>query len=312
MPRRLPPLNALRAFEAAGRLGSLTAAAEELHVTHGAISKAVAQLEDWLGVALFDRPGRKIRLSSVGRRYQEEVARALDGLDEATRRCTEAGRSRTLVVNALPTFAMRWLLPRLPGFHRSHPGIELRLVTSDAPIALTSGDFDVAIRRGPETWPGFEATPFLAEREIPVLSQKLLDRLPLDSAADLARHTLLHAETRPGAWRRWLATAGVETLSPAANQHFDHFYLALQAAVDGLGVALGPLPVIDDEIAAGRLIAPLAGPAVPTRAYCLVVPAARAADPVIRDFCGFLMEQGKGAPTAAGAPPETILAGGEE
>lgn len=295
MPRRLPPLNALRAFEAAGRLGSLTAAAEELHVTHGAISKAVAQLEDWLGVTLFDRPGRKIRLNGVGRRYQEEVARALDGLDEATRRCTEAGRPRTLVVNALPTFAMRWLLPRLSPFHRLHPGIELRLVTSDAPLALISGDFDVAIRRGPETWPGFEATPFLAEREIPVLSRRLLDRLPLKQPADLARHTLLHAETRPGAWRRWLAVAGVETLNPAANQHFDHFYLALQAAVDGLGVALGPLPVIDDEIAAGRLIAPLAGPAVPTRAYCLVVPAARAADPVIRDFCRFIVEQGKHA-----------------
>jgi LysR family transcriptional regulator, glycine cleavage system transcriptional activator len=294
--RHLPPLNALRAFEAAGRLGSLTAAAEELHVTHGAISKAVAQLEGWLGVMLFDRPGRKIRLSAAGRLYQEAVGRALDGLDEATRRCTEARRPRTLVVNALPTFAMRWLLPRLPPFHRTHLDIELRLVTSDAPLASPGGDFDVAIRRGPENWPGFQATPFLEEREIPVLSPRLLDRLPLKTAADLANHTLLHAETRPGAWRRWLAAAGVEPLRPAGNQHFDHFYLALQAAVDGLGVVLGPLPVIDDEIEAGRLVAPLAGPAVPARAYCLVVPMARTGDPMVQAFCGFLMEQGAGPP----------------
>lgn len=293
MPRRLPPLNALRAFEAAGRLGSLTAAAEELHVTHGAISKAVMQLEDWLGVMLFERPGRKIRLSAAGRLYQEAAGRALDGLDEATRRCTEAGRPRTLVVNALPTFAMRWLLPRLPPFHRSHPGIELRLVTSDAPLATLGGDFDVAIRRGPESWPGFEATPFLAEREIPVVSPRLLDRLKLAEPGDLAQHTLLHAETRPGAWRRWLTAAGVESLTAAGNQHFDHFYLALQAAVDGLGVALGPLPVIQDEIAAGRLVAPFSGPAVPARAYCLIVPQTRIGDPMIRAFCDFLTAQGE-------------------
>ena len=292
MPRRLPPLNALRAFEAAGRLGSLTAAAAELYVTHGAISKAVAQLEAWLGVRLFDRPGRKIRLSAEGRRYQEAVAQALDALDEATRRCTEAGRPRTLVVNALPTFAMRWLLPRLPPFHRLHPGIELRLITSDAPLALIGGDFDVAIRRGPEAWPGFHATPFLAEREIPVLSPKLFERLPLARAEDLVQHMLLHAETRPGAWRRWLGVAGVETLMPAGNQHFDHFYLALQAAVDGLGVALGPLPVIQDEIDAGRLIATLEGPAVPARAYCLIVPAAPASDPMVLAFCRFLIDEG--------------------
>jgi len=294
VPRHLPPLNAVRAFEAAGRLGSLTAAAEELHVTHGAISKAVAQLEAWLGVRLFDRPGRKIRLSAAGQLYLESVSKSLDGLDEATRRCTAAGRPSALVVNALPTFAMRWLLQRLPSFHRTHPGIELRLVTSDAPIALLSGSFDVAIRRGPEPWPGFEAMPFLAEREMPVLSPRLLERLPLTQASDLARHMLLHAETRPGAWRRWLAAAGVEGLNPAGNQHFDHFYLALQAAVDGLGVALGPLPVIDDEIEAGRLVMPLAGPAVPARAYCLVVPLARTGDPMVQAFCDFLKEQGAG------------------
>ena len=172
----------------------------------------------------------------------------------------------------------------------------MRLVTSDAPIAQVSGSFDVAIRRGPEPWPGFQATPFLAEREIPVLSPRLLERLPLGSAADLARHTLLHAETRPGAWRRWLGVAGVPALNPAGNQHFDHFYLALQAAVDGLGVALGPLPVIDDEIEAGRLVMPLAEPAVPARAYCLVVPTARAGDPMVQAFCDFLKEAGAGPP----------------
>jgi LysR family glycine cleavage system transcriptional activator len=294
MSRRLPPLNAVRAFEAAARLGNLSAAAEELHVTHGAISKAVAQLEAWLGVQLFERPGRRVRLNPTGQAYQVALGEAFDLLDAATRRCGEAGRSRILVINALPTFAMRWLLPRLPRFHRAHPGVELRLVTSDAPLAALASDFDVAIRRGPEVWPGYVSEPFLAEREVPVLSPALLARQPLANAADLARHTLLHAETRPGAWRRWLGVAGLDGLVPAANQQFDHFYMALQAAIDGLGVVLGPRPVIDDELKAGRLVASLAGPEVESRAYCRVVPQARAADGVIGDFCRFLAEEGAG------------------
>jgi LysR family glycine cleavage system transcriptional activator len=294
MSRRLPPLNALRAFEAAARLGNLSAAAEELHVTHGAISKAVAQLEAWLGVTLFERPGRRVRLNATGQTYQLALGEAFDLLDAATRRCGEAGRPRMLVVNALPTFAMRWLLPRLPRFQRGHPEVELRLITSDAPLAAQTGDFDVAIRRGPEAWPGYDWAPFLAEREVPVLSSALLARQPIADVGDLARHTLLHAETRPGAWRRWLGAAGVEGLVPTANQHFDHFYMALQAAIDGLGVVLGPRPVIDDELKAGRLVAPLAGPLVESRAYCRVVPQARAADSVIRDFCLFLAAEGAG------------------
>jgi len=295
MSRRLPPLNALRAFEAAGRLGSLSAAAEELHVTHGAISKAVAQLEDWLGLELFERPGRRVRLNPVGQEYRLALGRILDQLETATRRCAEAGRSRTLVVNALPTFAMRWLLPRLPRFQRAHPGVELRLVTSDAPLAAVGAEFDVAIRRGPEAWAGYDVAPFLVEREVPVLSPALMVRFPIAEPSDLARHVLLHAETRPGAWARWFKVAGIDGLPPAGNQHFDHFYMALQAAIDGLGVVLGPRPVIDEELKAGRLVAPFAGPAVESRAYCRVVPQARAADSVIRDFCGFLAEEGAAA-----------------
>jgi len=262
-------------------------------VTHGAISKAVAQLEDWLGTTLFERPGRRVRLNAVGQTYQRDLSEAFDRIDAATRRCGEAGRARTLVVNALPTFAMRWLLPRLPKFQRDHPAVELRLVTSDLPLAAQSGDFDVAIRRGPEAWPGYEQEPFLIEHEVPVLSPALFARLPIRRASDLAAHALLHAETRPGAWRRWFVAAGIEALAPAANLQFDHFYMALQAAIDGLGVVLGPRPIIDDELEAGRLVAPLTGPLVESRAYCRVVPHARSGDSVIRAFSDFLAAEGQ-------------------
>jgi LysR family glycine cleavage system transcriptional activator len=294
MARSLPPLNALQSFEAAARLGSISAGAEELHVTHGAISRQVRVLEDWVGVRLFERAGRRVRLTEAGRAYLDAVRPALDGIAEATRRLTDAGGDRALAVNALPTFTMRWLLPRLTRFQRRRPGVELRLVSSDQPLA-GAGGFDVAIRRGPGPWPGCVATPFLSEWEIPVCSPKLLAERPIKRPADLARHTLLHAETRPDAWRRWLAAAGVPRLA-AERQRFDHFYLALQAASDGLGVALGPLPILADDLAAGRLVAPLPGPLSPARGYVRVVPETRARDPVVRAFCAWLDEEGAASP----------------
>jgi LysR family glycine cleavage system transcriptional activator len=191
---------------------------------------------------------------------------------------------------------MRWLLPRLAGFQRLHPETELRLVTADEPIErLAPGAFDVAIRRALGAWPaGLTGAPFLAEHEIPVCAPALLARDAIATPADLARHTLLHADKRPGGWARWLAAAGVpEVERAAARQRFDHFYLTLQAAADGLGVALGPLPIVADDLAAGRLVAPLEGPLVPSPSYCWVVSAGLAGDAPARAFCAWLTDEGK-------------------
>lgn len=296
MENRLPPLNALRAFEAAARLGSFTAAAEALHVTHGAVSRQVRALEDWLGLALFARHGRRVLLTEQGRDYLHAVQTGFDTIIAATRRLAESRSRRQVMINALPTFTMHWLLPRLTRFQLRFPGVELRMVTSDAPLSTVAGGFDVAIRRGPGDWTGYIAGEFLVEHEIPVCSPALLERIPLKEPRDLGRHTLLSSVNRAHHWERWLALAGVADLAGARRQQFDHFYLALQAAVDGLGVTLGPRPVIDDELASGRLVAPLAGPMVRSRAYCWVMPKSRAADPVLKAFCDWLAEEATGHP----------------
>jgi LysR family glycine cleavage system transcriptional activator len=293
MRRRLPPLSSLRAFEAAARRGSFTGGAEELLVTHGAISRQIASLEEWLATPLFDRLGRRVRLTGAGRDYLDSMSRAFDIMADATRRLTEATAVKTLTVNALPTFSMRWLLPRLAGFQQRHPELALRLVTSDRPLNEAGEPFDVAIRRGPDIWPDCEAAPFLAEWEVPVMSPALAARLPVRRAADLAAHTLLHADTRPGAWRRWLAAAGERDLPVAGQQRFDHFYLTLQAAADGLGVALGPLPILADELAAGRLVAPLDGPRLEARGYWHVTPQARVNDIAVRALNDWLDQEGQ-------------------
>ncbi|WP_374347641.1 transcriptional regulator GcvA [Chitinimonas sp.] len=284
----LPPLNALRAFESAARLESFSAAANELFVTHGAVSKQIKQLEEWLGAKLFERTGGRVKLTEVGWRYLIQVQDGLDIIANATAQIREPSRQRRMVVNSTPTFAMHWLLPQLSEFQEQHPDIALHLLTSDRDISRLDTPFDLAIRRGPGDWPGHISKPFLDEWELPLCSPQLLASRPISQPSDLVNHTLLTADTRPTAWQRWLTLAGVPDLKPAATQQFDHFYLALQAARDGLGVALGPMPMMQAEIASGRLIAPLAGPVVPVRGYCWIVPRTATNDPAITAFCQWL------------------------
>ncbi|GAB7126860.1 transcriptional regulator GcvA [Silvimonas sp. JCM 19000] len=291
MPLTLPPLNALRAFESAARLESFSAAADEMFVTHGAVSKQIRQLEDWLGARLFERAGGRVRLTDAGWRYLVQVQDGLDIISNATAELLQPDQQRRLVINSTPTLAMHWLMPRLKDFRARHPDVELRLMTSDRDIGRVETPFDVAIRRGPADWPGYVAKPFLQETELPLCSPRLLAQLPLARPADLAAHTLLYADTRPTAWQRWLTLAGMPDLKPAATQQFDHFYLTLQAAMEGLGVTLGPLPMMQAEIDAGRLVAPLPGPLATVRGYCWVVPRLLMDEPAIGAFCHWLEQQ---------------------
>ncbi len=288
MTRQLPPFPALRAFEAAARHESFSAAGDELHVTHGAISRQVAALEAWLGRPVFQRYGKRVRLTDEGRRYLASVSDAFDRIALATDTLRNTAPAHVLRINALPTLAMKWLLPRLSRFQRDMPNVELKLSTSNAPLDTLEGQFDVAIRSSPGRWPGRATGQFLDETLVPVCSPALLRRMPIDGPDDLARHVLLHSDTRPDAWRDWFEAAGLP-MRGRRKQSFDHFYLALQAAVDGLGVALGPLPLIDDELASGRLVVPLDGPHVATRRYWWI--AAREAPPEVAKFCAWLDAQ---------------------
>ncbi|MBM3114329.1 transcriptional regulator GcvA [Jeongeupia naejangsanensis] len=294
MSQTLPPLNALRIFEAAARLESFSAAANELFVTHGAVSKQIKQLEEWLSVQLFERAGGRVKLTDAGWRYLVQVQDGFDIIANATQQLMQPNRQRRLVINSTPTLAMYWLLPHLAQFQREHPDVELRLMTSDRDISRLDAPFDVAIRRGPGDWPGYVSKPFLDEWELPLCSPALLNRLPINTPADLAGHTLLYADTRPTAWQRWFTLAGVPDLKPAATQQFDHFYLALQAAMDGLGVTLGPLPMMQAELENGSLIAPLPAPIVPVRGYCWIAPRSAMNDPSIAAFCQWLERSAEG------------------
>ena len=261
-------------------------------MTHGAISRQVRALEAWLETPLFDRNGRRVTPNEAGRRYQTDLQRAFDNIADATDRVRAAGKVQQLVVDALPTFAMRWLLPRLAQFQQRFPHVQLRLLSSDAKLHPASGGFDVAVRRGPITLKGCNTKLFLREYEVPVCSPALLRRRRIKSPEDLQHHTLLYADTRPNAWARWLTQAEVPNLVPRARQHFDHFYLALQAAIDGLGVALGPLPIINDELLRGSLVAPLRGPRTRAQGYCWVVPERSASRIEVAAFCSWLDEGG--------------------
>jgi LysR family transcriptional regulator, glycine cleavage system transcriptional activator len=272
---RLPPLNAIKAFEAAARLGSFTRAAGELGVTHGAVSRQIRLLEDWLGAPMFRRTSRNAVATPAGAELLAAAGPVLDRLAEAALRLRSAtSATGPIRVSALPTFAMRWLIPRLSHFEREHPGIELRILTASTPGEQFRMEVEAVIS-GPVRQPGWVGRRFLSETRLPVLSPALMRRCPLRRPDDLVRHTLLHSATLPEAWPRWLAAAGVPQLQPTRDQLFEHFYFGIQAAIEGLGVLMGPLALVADELREGRLVIPIPEPALRTRGYFAYVRAAR-------------------------------------
>lgn len=293
MKRTLPPLNAVRAFEAAGRLGSFKQAAAELNVTQGAVSQHVRLLEAWLGAPLFERHNRRVVLTAAAKAYLEEIGPVLERLSQATARYGVATTiSRTLSVNAPATFTLRWLVPRLAKFRAEHIDVDVTVETSNEPLESLKEIYDVVIRGGPDTFYGYSMQPFLSEERLPVCSPALLRRLPLRMPDDLRQHTLLHTSSLPRLWPDWLARAQLSALRPAAALTFDHFYLTLQAAIDGIGIAMGPTALVSDDLAAGRLVEPFAGPRLPSRSYCTYVPDEKSTDAVIVLFRAWLEREG--------------------
>ncbi|MEX3845281.1 MULTISPECIES: transcriptional regulator GcvA [Paraburkholderia] len=285
----LPPLNALRAFEAAGRLGSFKDAAAELHVTPGAVSQHVRLLEEWLGASLFERHNRRVELTPAAKHYLAEIGPLFEQLSAATARYgTPQTVSRTLSVNAPATFTLRWLVPRLAKFRAGHPDIDVKVETSNEPLESLKDDYDLVIRGGPDTFYGYSMQPFLSEERLPVCSPTLLKRVPLRSPGDLREHTLLHTSSLPRLWPDWLASVQMPDLRPAAALTFDHFFLTLQAAIDAIGIAMGPTALVADDLAAGRLVAPFAGPRLPSRSYCTYVADEKSGDERVALFRSWL------------------------
>jgi LysR family glycine cleavage system transcriptional activator len=268
----LPPLDALRVFDAAARAGSFQGAAETLNITPSAVSHRIRALEALLGTPLFRRVGRQVSLTPAGARYAEAVGEAIAQLRAATRRLA-AGSTRTLNLSLAPAFAMRWLLPRLARFQRAHPEVEVRFVSNTALVDFQRDDVDLAVRYGRGDWPGVCAEWLMALDTLPVCAPALIDGdPPLARPADLARHTLLHCETRPDDWRMWFVAAGVAGIDPTAGAHFESMPVALEAAAQGLGIAIADRQIIGDDLAGGRLVAPFDIYTPAAGAYYLVYP----------------------------------------
>jgi LysR family glycine cleavage system transcriptional activator len=298
VPRRsLPPLNAVRAFEAVARLGSIKEAAVELSVTDGAVSQQIRLLEDWLGApALFRRSARRVVLTPAGGALLAEFGPALDRISAAVqqhRTWRHDAPTIVLHVNALATFSLRWLLRRIGAFRTEHPDIEVRLSTSNETIDALAEPFDVVIRGGPDSFPGYTSRFLFGERRLPVCHPALLDRIPLNEIHDLSRHTLLHVSSMTRLWRDWLTEAGEPALRSESSLTLDHFYLTIQAAIDGLGVAMGPTALVADDLATRRLVTPFPDISLPARSYFAYLPEARSADPQIAVFCDWLEQQGR-------------------
>jgi LysR family transcriptional regulator, glycine cleavage system transcriptional activator len=290
---RLPPLNAIKAFEAAARLGSFTRAAQELNVTHGAVSRQIRLLEDWLGTKLFLRTSRNAVATRAGADLLAEAGPALDRLATAVLRLRSGIQADGLLhISALPTFAMRWLIPRLPEFQHTHSALELRILTASTPAEQFRMNVDVVVS-GPSRQPGWVGSRFLAEAYLPLLSPGLIKEHPLRAPPDLAQHTLLHAATRREMWPRWLTAAGVADLRPDRNQVFEHFYFAIQAAIEGLGVVMGPLALVGEELREGRLVAPIREPALRTRGYFVYAPETSSAAPAVTALRQWLVSAGR-------------------
>ena len=273
MTRRLPPLNAVRAFEAAGRHGSFLLAARELRVTAGAISHQVKALEAFLGVRLFHRLQRGILLTDAGANYLAGSRDALDRLAATTDQLAIGNRTRTLRISALPAFAEKWLVPRLQHFQEQYPEIDVRLAADAELIDFTTRDYDIGLRYTDGRHPGLRVDLLFEEQIFPVCSPALLrGRRPLRRPADLAGQTLLYDVHWQDDWRLWLSALGLNDLQPRQESRFTLYSMALEATIRGGGVLIGHSALIADELAAERLVAPFSQRMPAPHAYYLVCP----------------------------------------
>jgi len=296
---RLPSMNSLRVFEAVARLLSFKVAAEALHITPSAVSHAVQSLESWLGVELFARTSRRLTLTTAGRAFYPHVKEALDRLVQATESIPGRAPKGQLLISCSPTFASRWLLPKLSQFREICPDLSIEIEASQRLVEFPVDGFDLAIRRGAGHWPHLHCVRLWDETIVPVASPALLARQgPFHTVDDLERVPLLHAVSMPEDWKEWFSATNHRPPIVDGGIRFDTSSLALDAAARGLGVAIGRRPLIDDDLNEGRLVT-LFGPGVKCgSAYWLVCSEEAKAWPEVLSFRKWIL-------AASGTEPAT-------
>ena len=297
MTARLPSLNGLRAFEAAARHLSFTQAASELNVPQTAISHQIKRLEEELGVRLFVRQNRALTLTPQAVDYLPGIRAAFNDLRLATDRLLRKDEDHVLTVSTLASLAAKWLLPRLSAFQEAHPGIDVRITTSASFVDFHRDNVDAGIRYGRGQWPGVRAEWLMADEMFPVCSPTLSNgNKPLKCPEDLRDHVLLHtSNANSDDWRLWLTAAGLPTnISKQPDVTFDLIFMTVQAAIDGIGVAMGRTAYVQDDIAKGRLVVPFKITLPTDAGFYLVSPQGRADSPKLSAFRQWLIASAQG------------------
>jgi LysR family transcriptional regulator, glycine cleavage system transcriptional activator len=283
--RKLPFLNGIRAFEAAARAKGFAKAADELHVTPAAISRMVQLLEQRIGVPLFERKPNRLALTSAGIAYQAGLTQIFDQLTNLTAQVTAMAGSRVLTIGVGPTFATRWLIPRLADFQRKEPDLEVRFVTGGATVPYND-EWTCGIRLGRGDWPDFSADRLFAAELMPVCSPTIAKRLK--TLNDLRNSTLLRVAHAADDWPRWLKAAELPKIR-LKGPEFEYYGQALQAAADGVGVAMGITPYVDDDVKAGRLVAPFAKSVSKGEHWYLIYRVGRKEEAAFKAFRSWIM-----------------------
>ncbi len=295
MRRKIPSLQSLACFEAAARHQSYTRAAQELALTQGAVSRQLTALEDFVGVALFKRTRHGVTLTERGRDYAAQVAIRLQALEQDTLDVMSTqGRGSELYLASVPTFATRWLIPRLPDLKKAQPELTVHIETRTRPFMFADTPFDCALFAGtPEQvrqWAGTQATKLLDEVVLPVCCPSLLQGRGSGAPEDLAELPLLQQSTRPDAWRQWFDAQGVAAPQALSGARFELFSMTVAAAVQGMGLALVPRLLITHELARGELVVACDRPLANQRAYYLVWPDGTASNPSLEPFRHWLVQ----------------------
>ena len=292
----LPPLDLLVGFESAARHLSFTKAGEELYLTQSAVSRQIKELEEQLGVALFQRRHRALALTEAGHQFYAAAAQALSTMRAATERLRSQTGRKALSVTTTHSFASLWLIPRLAGFTRDHPGVDVRITADIKMQDLERDGFDLALRHGPASLAGPNAVRLFGEKVFPVCSPKLLRKKPLEKPADLRNHVLLQYDDpdvrHPWLhWKTWLEVERIADLKPAGTLSFSGYEQIIPAAVAGHGVALGRSPLVKNLLVSGELVAPFKSSADPARAYYAIVSPTAAGRKEVDEFVAWLKEE---------------------
>lgn len=294
MTTALPSIACLEAFESVARHGSITRAAVELNLTQSAVSRQIRQLESLLDVSLFERVRQRVIITDAGKLYLNDVNRVMCNLKDATSRIMACGGNTNLLnLAVLPTFATRWLMPRLSDFIQKHPGVTINLATRLVPFDFGMEPFDAGIHYGSPNWPGAVAHHLMDEDVVPVCSPKLETEQRIRKPADLARAVLLHQTTRAGAWTEWFEMAKVKNAHALRGPRFEQFTMIAQAAICDLGVALLPKLLIEDELASGKLVILFDRSIRSASSYYLVVPETKASSMLTAAFTQWIIGQTK-------------------